>query len=70
MIGKGKSCKYRINLINYMLDMERTHVVLNLPEEYIPLDNFGGKLGFFIIRTQMKLGLGLGQQMEDFLPVN
>jgi len=56
-----------INSSDYILGMERTHAVLNLPEEYIPLDNFAGEFGFFYNKnTDEVSSLGLGQQMEDF----
>ncbi|WP_445480528.1 hypothetical protein ACULLL_10395 [Lysinibacillus irui] len=60
-------CWFMINTSDYLLGMKRTHVVLNLPEDYIPLDNFDGEFGFFYNKnTDEVLGLGLGQQMEDF----
>lgn len=56
-----------IHSSDYMLGMKRTHAVLNLPEEYIPLDSFEGEFGYFYNKnTDEVLGLGLGQQMEDF----
>lgn len=64
-------CWFMINSSDYMLGMGRTHSVLNLPEEYIPLDNFEGEFGFFYNKsTDEVLGLGLGQQMEDFFAGN
>lgn len=60
-------CWFMINSSDYRLGMERTHVVLNLPEEYIPLDSFEGEFGFFYNKnTDAVLGLGLGKQMADF----
>ncbi|OAZ40234.1 hypothetical protein [Paenibacillus polymyxa] len=60
-------CWFMINSSDYMLGMERTHVVLNMPEEYIPLDSFEGEFGFFYNKnTDEVVGLGLGQQIEDF----
>lgn len=60
-------CWFMINSSDYRLGMERTHVVLKLPQEYIPLDNFEGEFGFFYNKsTDAVLGLGLGQQMADF----
>lgn len=56
-----------INSSDYMLAMENAHAVLKLPEEYIPLDSFEGEYGFFCNKkTDEVIGLGLGQQMEDF----
>ncbi|GIP53732.1 MULTISPECIES: hypothetical protein [Paenibacillus] len=60
-------CWFMVNSSDYRLGMERTHAVLKLPEEYIPLDNFEGEFGFFYNKyTDEVLGLGLGQQLEDF----
>jgi hypothetical protein len=60
-------CWFMINSSDYMLAMESAHAVLNLPEEYIPLDSFEGEYGFFYNKnTDEVIGLGLGQQMEDF----
>ncbi|GIP24313.1 hypothetical protein [Paenibacillus sp. J22TS3] len=60
-------CWFMINSSDYRLGMERTHNVLKLPEEYIPLDNFEGEFGFFYNKnTDEVVALGLGQQMQDF----
>lgn len=36
---------------DYDLDLKRTHDVLGLSDEYIPLDSFEGEYGFFIIKN-------------------
>ena len=51
----------------YSDQVERMHSVLNLPEEYIPLDSFEGEGGFFYNRlTGEVLELELGQKLIDF----
>lgn len=64
-------CWFMINSSDYMWGLKRTHDGLNLPEEYIPLDNFEGEFGFFYNKnTDEVVGLGVGQQIEDFLAGN
>lgn len=59
-------CWFAINT-NYELNIEATHKVLKLPEEYIPLDSFEAEGGFFYNRkTGEVLALELGQKLIDF----
>lgn len=59
-------CWFAINS-TYSDQVERMHSVLNLPEEYIPLDSFEGEGGFFYNRlTGEVLELELGQKLIDF----
>ncbi|WP_342540471.1 hypothetical protein MHI39_26110 [Heyndrickxia sp. FSL K6-6286] len=52
-------CWFMINSSDYMLGMKRTHVVLNLPEEYIPLDSFVNCTLSSRQYKKIKLGNGL-----------
>lgn len=59
-------CWFAINT-NFELNIEATHKVLKLPEDYIPLDSFEAEGGFFYNRkTGEVLELELGQKLIDF----
>ncbi|RRZ88111.1 hypothetical protein [Erwinia sp. 198] len=52
---------------DYDLDLKRTHNVLGLSDEYIPLDSFEGGYGFFYNKKTGELAeLSLGEKLEDF----
>ena len=59
-------CWFIINS-NYDLDIERTHKVLKLSENYIPLDSFEGGGGFFYDKlTGEVIELELGEKIQNF----
>ncbi|WP_376776925.1 hypothetical protein [Flavobacterium covae] len=59
-------CWFVINS-NYQLDLDRTHQILNLPSEFMPLDSFEGQGGFFYNKlTGAVFELELGQKILDF----
>jgi hypothetical protein len=59
-------CWFSINS-HYQLDINWTHNILKLPEEYIPLDSFEAEGGVFYNRkTGEVLELELGQKLNDF----
>lgn len=61
-------CWFMINSNDYKLAIQRTHEVLKLPAEYIPLDSFEGEYGYFYnLNTDEVLRLGLGQEWHDFM---
>jgi hypothetical protein len=40
---------------NFDLALKRAHAVLEIPDEYIPLDSFEGECAFFTIRSPVRL---------------
>ncbi|NBN67361.1 hypothetical protein GWI99_06640 [Proteus sp. G2609] len=59
---------FLINSNDYLLILKSTHDVLKLPKEYLPLDNFEGEYGYFYNqKTGEVIGLGLGQELRDFI---
>lgn len=56
--SKGKEiyhvCWWAINS-NYELDISRTHEVLKLPDEMLPLDGFDGEHGYFYSKLDCKV---------------
>lgn len=59
-------CWFAINS-TYFEQIENMRSLLNLPEEYIPLDSFEGEGGYFYNRLTGKvLELELGQKMIEF----
>lgn len=52
----------------YKLDIKRTHELLHLPDEYLPLDSFEGESGFFYNRETGEVAeLSLGRKLNEFL---
>jgi len=52
---------------NYGQALDFTHKTLELPSDYLPLDNFEGESGYFYHRaTGQVLELSLGSQLDDF----
>jgi hypothetical protein len=53
------------------LDLARTHNILKLPSEYIPLDSFEAGNGFFYNRNTMEvLHLELGKKINNYISGN
>ena len=52
----------------YKLDLKRTHELLHISDDYLPLDSFEGEGGIFYNRiTGEVLEIKLGKQLHDFL---
>ncbi|NIF22096.1 hypothetical protein [Candidatus Pantoea multigeneris] len=52
---------------NYEFDLKRTHKLLMLPDEFIPLDSFEGGHGLFYNRANgAVIGLSPGKDINDF----
>ena len=60
-------CWFKIYSNDLDYAIESAHGVLQLPDEYLPLDNFEAEEGFFYNRnTEEVLKLSIGPDLEDF----
>lgn len=60
-------CWFKIYSYDLDYAIETAHDVLQLPDEYLPLDSFEAEEGFFYNRnTGEVLKLSIGQDLEDF----
>ena len=61
-------CWFSINS-HYDLDIKRTHEILKMPKQYIPLDSFEGEEGFFYnIKTGEIISFKLGEELSYLQP--
>lgn len=52
---------------NFDLALKRAHEVLEIPDEYIPLDSFEGECGFFYNKISGEvIELSLGESLSNF----
>lgn len=60
-------CWFKIYSNDLDYAIESAHGILQLPDEYLPLDNFEAEEGFFYNRnTEEVLKLSIGPDLEDF----